>query len=119
MKPWGFLLSLDIAKCKAHAIRSDTIIKAFTQQLVRDIDMVAYGQPWVERFGSGNKYGYTLVQLIETSNITAHFCEDSGDMYLDVFSCKEFSPKTVEDVVRQYFEPFHIKSHFVERQALQ
>jgi S-adenosylmethionine/arginine decarboxylase-like enzyme len=53
--------------------------------------MVPYGEPQVVHFGSGDKSGFTLVQLIETSNITAHFCEETDDMYLDVFSCKPFN----------------------------
>ena len=119
MKPWGFLLSLDIARCKPQAIRSDNIIKAFTQKLVKDIDMVAYGQPILHRFGSGDKYGYTLVQLIETSSITAHFCEDTNNMYLDVFSCKPFESNTVESVVKEFFEPYHIRTYSTPRQALE
>ena len=38
--------------------------------------------------------GYSLVQLIETSAITGHFCDASGDAYLDIFSCKDFDPAT-------------------------
>lgn len=49
-------------------------------KLVKDIDMVPYGGPQVVHFGSGNKAGYTLVQLIETSNITAHFVEETNDL---------------------------------------
>jgi len=79
--------------------------------------MVAYGEPQVVHFGSGDKSGYTLVQLIETSNITAHFCEETNDMYLDVFSCKPFRPEDVESVVNQHFSPTHKNRMFVTRQA--
>jgi S-adenosylmethionine/arginine decarboxylase-like enzyme len=79
--------------------------------------MVAYGAPQVVHFGSGDKSGYTLVQLIETSNITAHFCEESNDMYLDVFSCKPFNPKDVEAVVNLYFSPIDKNRTFLTRQA--
>jgi hypothetical protein len=53
---------------------------------VKEIDMVAFGAPRIVRFGSDHCKGYTLVQLIQTSNITAHFAEDTNDVYLDVFS---------------------------------
>jgi len=79
--------------------------------------MVAYGQPQVQHFGSGNKAGYTLVQLIETSNITAHFVEETNDMYLDVFSCKPFEPQTVEEVVDRFFQPDAKNVLFFTRQA--
>ena len=79
--------------------------------------MVPLGEPLIHHFGSGNKAGYTLVQLIETSNITAHFCEETNDMYLDVFSCKPFDPSVVEGVVYQHFGPLHNNRVFMTRQA--
>lgn len=79
--------------------------------------MVPYGKPKVVMFGTGNKKGYTLVQLIETSNITGHFVEETDDMYLDVFSCKTFDQKTVRDVVNFYFGPTSLDTKLVQRDA--
>jgi S-adenosylmethionine/arginine decarboxylase-like enzyme len=77
--------------------------------------MVAYGQPMIHHFGSGDKAGYTLVQLIETSNITAHFCEESGDAFIDVFSCKPFSRKKVEALIEEVFVPKTIETQIILR----
>jgi S-adenosylmethionine/arginine decarboxylase-like enzyme len=79
--------------------------------------MVAYGLPQIVRFGSGNKAGYTLVQLIETSNICAHFVEENNSMYLDVFSCKDFDPLTVKEAVYEYFDAQKFKMKVLKRQA--
>lgn len=79
--------------------------------------MVAYGEPQIVMFGTGNKKGYTLVQLIETSNITAHFVEESNDLYLDVFSCKPFEPKDVVTVMAESFAPTKTETRFLVRQA--
>ena len=79
--------------------------------------MVPYGEPNVEHFGEGNKCGFTLVQLIQTSNICAHFVEETNDIYLDVFSCKAFDPKDVERVVKLYFAPQVCNRVFLHRQA--
>jgi S-adenosylmethionine/arginine decarboxylase-like enzyme len=68
-------------------------------------------------FGSGNKKGYTLVQLIETSNITAHFVEETDDIYLDVFSCKPFSPSDVDSMVKLHFSPKAMDTKMIDRQA--
>lgn len=108
---------LDCSKCLPHTIRSKPNIVNFTRHLVRAIDMVPYGEPQVQLFGSGNKAGYTLVQLIETSNITGHFCEETNDMYLDVFSCKPFEPQTVESLVYTYFGYIRCNRNFIQRQA--
>lgn len=114
---WGYHLMLDCSRCVATTIRSSSNITNFAKTLVQRIDMVPYGEPQVVHFGSGDKSGYTLVQLIETSNITAHFCEETNDMYLDVFSCKPFNPADVEAVVNVHFSPLHKNRTFVTRQA--
>jgi S-adenosylmethionine decarboxylase len=114
---WGHHLLLNAGQCVPATIRSKPIIQAFSRALVKKIDMVPYGQPKVVMFGSGNKKGYTLVQLIETSNITAHFVEETEDMYLDVFSCKEFDYKDVVYMVNYYFGPASVDTKFVSRDA--
>lgn len=108
---------LDCSKCVSTAIRCPTNIANFANNLVRKIDMVPYGKPQIHHFGTGDKAGYTLVQLIETSNISAHFCEETNDMYLDVFSCKPFNPSHVEMVVSLHFGPLHKNRTFLTRQA--
>lgn len=117
MNKWGKHLILDAAKCRPCTIRSSSVIYDFTKELVKKIDMVAYGEPQIVMFGSGNKKGYTLVQLIETSNITAHFVEETDDMYLDVFSCKDFDPHIVTGIVATYFDPQSVSTHMLYRQA--
>jgi S-adenosylmethionine/arginine decarboxylase-like enzyme len=114
---WGHHLLLNARRCVPATIRSKSLIQEFSRELVKKIDMVPYGNPKVVMFGSGNKKGYTLVQLIETSNITGHFVEETDDMYLDVFSCKTFAPMTVEEVVDYYFGPGHVDTKFVSRDA--
>jgi S-adenosylmethionine/arginine decarboxylase-like enzyme len=117
MSYWGHHLLLNARNCVPATIRSKPLIQEFSRELVKKIDMVAYGTPKVVMFGTGNKKGYTLVQLIETSNITGHFVEETDDMYLDVFSCKTFDPMTVEEVVDYYFGPGQVDTKFVSRDA--
>jgi len=99
------------------AIRCPRIITQFSDELVQKIDMVPFGRPQIQHFGSGNKGGYTLVQLIETSNIVAHFVEETDDIYLDVFSCKPYDPQIVKNIVNYYFKPLGMQSKFLIRRA--
>jgi len=121
MAYWGYHLVLDCAGCDIEKINSYNNIYNFAKQLVKDIDMVAYGEPQIVNFGSGNKAGYTLVQLIETSNICVHFVPDDGKggsaMYLDVFSCKEYDDQVVINLVKQYFNATSIRPSYFVRQA--
>jgi len=114
---WGYHLIVNAAGCAPNTIRCPNNIYQFTKRLVHKIDMVAYGEPQIVMFGTGNKKGYTLVQLIETSNITAHFVEETNDLYLDVFSCKPFEKKDVMEVLNKSFDPKHSQTTFLVRQA--
>lgn len=117
LRTWGKHLILDAARASPRTIRSPDIIHGFTKELVKRIDMVAHGPPQIVRFGSGGKEGYTLVQLIETSNICAHFVEENNSMYLDVFSCKDFDPAVVKETVEDFFEVKEMKMKVFTRQA--
>ena len=108
---------INLYRCCPKAIRCSETIRQFNNTLVKKIDMVAYGPPTIVHFGSGNKAGYTLMQLIETSNIAGHFAEEDNSAYLDVFSCKEYSIKTVEEVIREYFKPEALQIYTMKRQA--
>ena len=119
MTPWGYHLMLDCARCIPYSIRNKGNIGLFSATLVSKINMVAYGPPTIQHFGTGDKSGYTLIQLIETSNIAAHFCEETDEMYLDVFSCKPFDPHDVEATVKRFFSPEHMNRTFLTRQAEQ
>ncbi len=101
---WGKHLVVDASGCSEAINDKDTIVK-FTKQLVKDIDMVAYGEPQVEWFADHdpNKAGYTLVQLIETSAIVIHFVPQTWSLHCDVFSCKDFESETVVALLREYF----------------
>ncbi len=101
---WGKHLVVDASGCSEAINDKDTIVK-FTKKLVKDIDMVAYGEPQVEWFADHdpNKAGYTLVQLIETSAIVIHFVPQTWSLHCDVFSCKDFESETVVALLREYF----------------
>jgi S-adenosylmethionine/arginine decarboxylase-like enzyme len=117
LRTWGKHLVLDAGGCSPKMIGCPIVIKNFTTDLVRRIDMKAYGDPQIVMFGTGNKKGYTLIQLIETSNIAAHFVEENNSMYLDVFSCKDFDPAIVKETVREYFDAQRFSSRVFLRQA--
>ena len=103
---WGQHLILDMGGCNGNIALKESI-RAFVAELVDAIDMVAYGEPIIEHFATHSQAaaGYSLVQLIETSAISAHFSEQNRDVYLDVFSCKPFDGEIVVQVVDKYFAP--------------
>jgi len=116
---WGYHLILDCKHCAIEKLKSADNIRAFIKALVPGIDMKAYGEPVLAHFATHNEHaaGYSLVQLIETSSITAHFAENIGELYLDIFSCKPFDMEDAKAIVREYFGPQQIKTTYLTRQA--
>jgi len=108
---------LDISGC-SDAIKSREAIYNFNKELVKRIDMIAHGEPIIEYLLPGDpKQGYSLMQLITTSNICAHFVEPDSTAYIDIFSCKPFDINVAQDVVREYFKPTKMRINYITRNA--
>jgi len=115
---WGYHLMLDVKGCDKSKVSDGEFLSTFTKNLVKLIDMTAYGEPQVVHFGNGSDIaGYSVLQLIETSNIAGHFVDSSGDAYLDIFSCKEYDKDIVIKAIQDYFDPENINYQYFERQA--
>jgi S-adenosylmethionine/arginine decarboxylase-like enzyme len=116
---WGYHLMLDCSECDVDSIKDKQNIYNFVKTLVNEIDMVAYGEPIIEFLcpGDPSKEGYSLMQLITTSSITGHFIDHDKHIYLDVFSCKEFDPNTVKQVVQKFFNSGKMRMNFITRNA--
>jgi S-adenosylmethionine decarboxylase len=116
---WGYHLMLDCDNCDIGKMTDKDNIRLFVKELVDAINMVAVGDTWIEQtaIGISDKEGFSMYQLIVTSNISAHFVNIPKQIYLDVFSCKEFDKKTVVDVVTKFFSPTNINQNFIIRSA--
>lgn len=115
-KSWGYHLMLDCAGCSKIDSRDN--IYEFVKDLVNQIEMTAHGEPIIEYLLPGDpNQGYSLMQLITTSNICGHFMELDGTAYFDIFSCKEFDLTMVQNIVYKYFAPNQVNVNFLVRQA--
>jgi len=114
---WGYHLMLDISGCNDAISSYDSIYK-FVKDLVVRIDMQAHGEPIIEYLLPGDpKQGFSLMQLITTSNICAHFVETDSSAYIDIFSCKPFDIAVAQGVIQEYFKPKKIKVNYITRNA--
>lgn len=114
---WGQHLILDLNGCPREHLTSADNIRGWVKELITVIDMKAFGEPMLEHFASHSfdAAGFTLLQLIETSNISAHFAENLGQVYIDVFSCKRFDDEAAIGVCKKYFVPSQLNRHSLER----
>ena len=74
---WGKHLIIDMSAGDTERVQSAQHISRFAETLVETLGMKAYGAPLLEHFAEHlpEAAGYSLVQLIETSAITGHFCD--------------------------------------------
>src|SRR5215472_5011607 len=102
--PWGLDAAIDLFDCDPELIRDPDAIRACVIAVCEQIQMHRYGEPQLVHFGDEPRVrGYTLVQLIETSAITAHFIEQANAVCLNVFSCSAYRPLQTAALCQQWF----------------
>ncbi len=104
-KFWGKLASIDLTGCN-DKITKPKEIRRFCDELCKKIKMKKYGPTYIKRFGVGKLEGYSFMQFIETSSITAHFEEQQNPKkaFIDIFSCKDFNEKDACEFCKKFFE---------------
>ena len=115
---WGYHLILDCSGLDADAIKDTAKLDGWIRKLVQDIDMKAHGEPVITYNGEQPYHsGYTVVQIITTSSIVAHFIDEPASCYLDVFSCKPFDAEIVKHSMRDTFGAQRMRQYYITRQA--
>jgi len=117
---WGYHLRIDARACTLEKVQSISYVSQYNESLLKLIGMKSMGDPWIQDCGPKDRpdlCGITLLQPIETSSITAHLCNDSGDGYLDIFSCKPFDNEAIIAHFHEWFSPQGLRWDFTIRQA--
>jgi len=115
--PWGYHASFDCVSCPMERVTSEKNIRLFIDNIVSAIDMKSYGEPMIAHFATHNAdaSGYSFCQMIETSNISGHFSDKTGDCYIDIFSCKEYDTDLAIGAIEDFFRPEEVKMRYFER----
>lgn len=102
---WGYEHLVGVKNLNKEKITNPNYLKLWVESLADAIDMVRFGEPNIVHFGDDdyNLSGWTVIQLLITSNITAHFNDNTQDLYLNVFSCKEFDHNIVLNHLKEWF----------------
>ena len=67
------------------------------------------------RNDAGGGGGVLNFKMIEILNIAAHFAENVGQVYIDIFSCKEFDTDKAIEITLETFKPKSYEVNIVER----
>ncbi len=103
--PWGLSISVDLKQCDGKIIRSAKKIREFVDQLCELIKVKKFGKTIIVNFGENERvYGFSMMQLIETSLVSGHFANQSNAVYLDIFSCKEYPPYKAVAFCKKFFK---------------
>ena len=119
---YGKELILDIHDCDASAFTRKNI-KAYFRELCVLIDMKRCKLCWWDDHGippedqetEPHLKGTTAIQFIKTSNITIHTLDLLQNVYVNIFSCKEFDADTAEKFTKEWFKGKVVNSHIIER----
>ncbi|MCJ7572203.1 MAG: S-adenosylmethionine decarboxylase [Candidatus Thermoplasmatota archaeon] len=122
MKNYGKELILDIHHCDSTTFNR-TSIRNYFKELCNLIDMKRcelywwddYRVPPEERQTEPHMKGTSAIQFISTSNITIHTLELLGNVYLNIFSFKEFDPDLVLNFSEKWFKGKTINSQVIKR----
>lgn len=113
---WGILTSIDLHKCNPEKIRSKEVIRDYIIKLCDLIEMKRFGEPQIVHFGEDqNVAGFSMTQLIETSLISGHFANLTNHSYIDIFSCKVYSPTSAAEFTKSFFEAEHYNTNILFR----
>jgi len=109
---WGISSGFDVYDCDPATIRDAGKIRQFVVELCDLIQMKRFRDTMVVHFGEDERVaGFSMVQLIETSLISAHFANQTNTTYLDVFSCKPYDPDAVALFAKTFFGGSRVVSH--------
>jgi len=121
-KPYGYELILDLHGCNPGTFNRPSI-EIFFEKLCKKIDMTQCDLHFWDDVGvapdeqqtSPHTKGTSAVQFILTSTIVIHTLDLMGAVYINVFSCKEFTPDIVKQFSKEWFNGTIVNNHFIER----
>lgn len=115
---FGQELVINLYDCDLKKISDGEHIRQFVIKLCDEvIFMKRYGEALIPHFGHENPItsGYSLVQLIETSCVSAHFSEYKKAVYINIFSCKWFDGAKAEAFCKEWFGAGRLESQMTQR----
>lgn len=119
---YGMEVIIDCYECDAKLFHRKYIRKYF-KGLVELLDMQAgdlyfwddVGVPKEEKQTKAETKGMSAIQFILTSNITIHCLDILERVYVNIFSCKEFSDYKATQYTKDFFKANRIGSKTVMR----
>jgi S-adenosylmethionine/arginine decarboxylase-like enzyme len=98
-----FHFIIDAFKCDAALLSDKAFLVSLIKKIAKLIDMKIIKGP-VAAKGIPVNPGYSVFAIIDFSHISIHTFTDPGEFCLDVFSCKPFDYKKLENYIKRVFK---------------
>ena len=114
---YGIELIVDLYDCDHAVISSREKLYRFAKEICEIIKMKPYGEPLIPDFGYAlsKTAGPSLVQLIESSSITAHYSPHWRVVCLNVFTCASFDAEKTLKFVKKFFGAGRVTAFLLKR----
>ncbi|MCH7772725.1 MAG: S-adenosylmethionine decarboxylase [Bacteroidetes bacterium] len=122
MTSYGIELIIDLHNCDSSTFTRQSIRKYF-KLLCERINMKPEKLYWWDDYGlepelqqtEPHTKGTTAVQFILTSNIMLHTLDLLENVYINIFSCKEFDTDVALKFSKEWFKGKVVNSQIIER----
>ena len=122
MTSYGIELIIDLHNCDSSTFTRQSIRKYF-KLLCERINMKPEKLYWWDDYGlqpelqqtDPHTKGTTAVQFILTSNITLHTLDLLENVYINIFSCKDFDTDVARRFSEEWFKGNVVNSQVIER----
>ncbi len=94
---------MDCENCKEKLISDKPYIKGTVFMIAKAIKMTIIHGPVVVE-GAPDNPGITAFAIVDFSHISVHTFTKTGELCLDIFSCKPFSYKDVYEMIKGTFK---------------
>ena len=95
-----FHVVLDVINCDDEHLSSQYFLEGIIKTIAEEIDMKIIAGPYVVE-GIIDNPGLSAFAVIDYSHIAIHTFTKTGELCLDVFSCKQFDYKKLYEFVRE------------------
>lgn len=114
---YGIELIVDLYDCDYSVITSQNKLRKFAKEVCQVIKMKPYGEPIIPNFGFSlsKTAGPSLVQLIESSGITAHYSPHWRLVCLNIFTCRSFDVEKTFKFVKDFFGSQRAVAYLLKR----
>lgn len=91
--------------CSNRAVMRDRVLLAqWLKDTATKADMMPHGEPFIDGFawpGSDDQEALSGVQFLKESSIVIHTWPECRHAFVDVFSCRDFDEKGMEEHIKK------------------